>query len=66
MAKKFNLNFIRIIIILVCLGILATYGKDVFIRHFFNERLTVIPDVMNLKKYHLIQFLFKILLPKKK
>ena len=32
MAKKFNLNFIRIIIILVCLGILATYGKDVFIR----------------------------------
>ena len=59
MAKKFNLNFIRIIIILVCLGILATYGKDVFIRHFFNERLTVIPDVMNLNEKDAVRYLKK-------
>ena len=36
---------------------LAIFGKDVFERHFFNTRLTVIPNVVNLDKKDAIKYL---------
>ena len=57
---KFNYGkFFRTIIILLCLVTLAIFGKDVFERHFFNTRLTVIPDVVNLDKKDAIKYLKK-------
>ena len=80
---KFNYGkFFRTIIILLCLVTLSIFGKDVFERHFFNTRLTVIPDVVNLDKKDAIKYLkqwtkevngsereeedFKLLIPKPK
>ncbi len=57
---KFNYGkFFRTIIILLCLVTLSIFGKDVFERHFFNTRLTVIPDVVNLDKKDAIKYLKK-------
>lgn len=50
MAKRFKFNFIKTIVTLLCLFILTTIGKDVFIRHFFNTRITTIPNVVNLNE----------------
>ena len=60
MAKKFKFNIIKTIktfLVLVCLFILSTVGKNVFIRHFFNERLTVIPNVVNLNEKDAVKYL---------
>ena len=57
MAKKFKFNFIKIFITLFCLGILFTVGREVFSRHFFNERMTVIPNVVNLNEKDEIKYL---------
>ena len=57
MAKKFKFNFIKIFITLFCLGILFTVGREVFSRHFFNERMTVIPNVVNLNEKDAIKYL---------
>ena len=60
MAKKFKFSIIKTIktfVILVCLFILSTIGKSVFIRHFFNNRLTVIPNVVNLNEKDAIKYL---------
>ena len=60
MATKYKFNygkFFRIIIVLLCLVTLAIFGKDVFERHFFNTRLTVIPNVVNLDKKDAIKYL---------
>ena len=57
---KFNYGkFFRTIIVLLCLVALIRFGKDVFERHFFNTRLTVIPDVMNLDKKDAVKYLKK-------
>lgn len=50
MAQKYKFNFIKTIVTLLCLFILATIGREVFARHFFNTRLTVIPNVVNLNE----------------
>lgn len=50
MAKKFKFNFIKTTVTLLCLFILATIGRDVFIRHFFNTRITTVPNVVNLNE----------------
>ena len=60
MAKKFKFSIIKTIktfVILVCLFILLTIGKNVFIRHFFNNRLTVIPNVVNLNEKDAVKYL---------
>ena len=60
MATKYKFNygkFFRTIIVLLCLVTLAIFGKDVFERHFFNTRLTVIPNVVNLDKKDAIKYL---------
>ena len=36
---------------------ISIFGKDVFERHFFNTRLTVIPNVVNLDKKDSIKYL---------
>ena len=62
MATKYKFNygkFFRTIIVLLCLVALIRFGKDVFIRHFFNTRLTVIPDVINLDKKDAVEYLKK-------
>ena len=62
MAKKFKFNIIKTIktfLILVCLFILSTIGRNVFIRHFFNDRLTVIPNVVNLNEKDAVNYLKK-------
>ena len=62
MAKKFKFNIIKTIktfLILVCLFILSTIGRNVFIRHFFNDRLTVIPNVLNLNEKDAVNYLKK-------
>ncbi len=59
MAKKFKLNFIKIFITLFCLGVLLTIGRDVFVRHFYNERMTVIPNVVNLNEKDAVNYLKK-------
>ena len=60
MATNYKFNyckFFRTIIVLLCLVTLAIFGKDVFERHFFNTRLTVIPNVVNLDKKDAIKYL---------
>ena len=57
MAKKFKFNFVKIFITLFCLGVLFTVGRGVFSRHFFNERMTVIPNVVNLNEKDAIKYL---------
>lgn len=57
MSKKFKLNIIKTMITLTCLVVLATIGRNVFTRHFFNERLTVIPDVVNLNEKDAVKYL---------
>ncbi|MDO5089100.1 MAG: PASTA domain-containing protein [Leptotrichiaceae bacterium] len=57
MAKKFKFNIIKTIITLACLIILATIGKEVFFRHFFNKRHTVIPNVVNLHEKDALKYL---------
>lgn len=52
-------NIIKIIFIFFCMGIIFTVGKEVFIRHFFNERLTVIPNVLKLSEKDAIKYLKK-------
>ena len=62
MATRYKFNygkFFRTIIVLLCLVALIRFGKDVFERHFFNTRLTVIPDVINLDKKDAIKYLKK-------
>lgn len=62
MATRYKFNygkFFRTIIVLLCLVALIRFGKDVFIRHFFNTRLTVIPDVINLDKKDAVEYLKK-------
>ena len=57
MAKKFKFNIIKTVITIICLIILGTIGRDVFFRHFFNERLTVIPNVVNLHEKDAVKYL---------
>ncbi len=57
MAKKFKFNIIKTIITLICLFILGTIGRNVFTRHFFNNRLTVIPNVVNLNEKDAVKYL---------
>ena len=62
MATRYKFNygkFFRTIIVLLCLVALVRFGKDVFERHFFNTRLTIIPDVINLDKKDAIKYLKK-------
>lgn len=47
----------KTVIVVICLVTLAIFGKDVFERHFFNTRLTVIPDVTGLDKKEAIKYL---------
>ena len=57
MAKKFKLNYIKVFITLLYLGILFTLGREVFERHFYNERMTVVPNVVNLNEKDAIKYL---------
>lgn len=55
--NKKKMNIFKVIVIFFCLGIFVTIGKDIFVRHFFNERLTVIPNVMNLNEKDAVKYL---------
>ena len=55
--NKKKMNIFKVIFIFFCLGIFVTVGKDIFVRHFFNERLTVIPNVMNLSEKDAVKYL---------
>lgn len=55
--NKKKMNIFKVILIFFCLGIFVTIGKDIFVRHFFNERLTVIPNVMNLSEKDAVKYL---------
>ena len=55
--SKGKINIFKLIIIFFCVGIFLTIGKDIFVRHFFNERLTVIPNVMNLSEKDAVKYL---------
>ena len=55
--SKGKKNIFKLIIIFFCVGIFLTIGKDIFVRHFFNERLTVIPNVMNLSEKDAVKYL---------
>ena len=60
MATEYKFNygkFFKSIIVLICLVVLVIFGKRVFERHFFNTRLTVIPDVTGLDKKEAIKYL---------
>ena len=60
MATEYKFNygkFFKSIIVLICLVVLAIFGRRVFERHFFNTRLTVIPDVTGLDKKEAIKYL---------
>ena len=60
MATKYKFNygkFFKSIIVLICLVVLVIFGRRVFERHFFNTRLTVIPDVTGLDKKEAIKYL---------
>lgn len=56
--KKSIINF-KLIIIFFCIGIIGSIGKDVFIAHFFNKRLTVVPNVLNLSEKDAVKYLKK-------
>lgn len=55
--NKKKMNIFKVIFIFFCLGIFVIVGKDIFVRHFFNERLTVIPNVMNLSEKDAVKYL---------
>ena len=60
MATEYKFNygkFFKSIIVLICLVVLVIFGRRVFERHFFNTRLTVIPDVTGLDKKEAIKYL---------
>lgn len=57
MAKKFKFNIIKTVITIACLIILGTIGREVFFRHFFNERHTIIPNVVNLHEKDAVKYL---------
>ena len=60
MATEYKFNygkFFKSIIVLICLAVLVIFGRRVFERHFFNTRLTVIPDVTGLDKKEAIKYL---------
>ena len=57
MAKKFKFNIIKTLITISCFVILGTVGRNVFTRHFFNNRLTVIPNVVNLNEKDAVKYL---------
>ena len=47
----------RFVIVMICLVTLGIFGRGVFDRHFFNTRMTVIPNVMNLNEKEAIKYL---------
>jgi len=60
MATQYKFSYaktFKTVIVVICLVTLAIFGKDVFERHFFNTRLTVIPDVTGLDKKEAIKYL---------
>lgn len=60
MSKKYKFSYIKFfktVIVAICLVTLLIFGKEVFERHFFNTRLTVIPDVTGLDKKDAIKYL---------
>ena len=57
-TKKLNPGkIIRFVIVMICLVTLGIFGRGVFDRHFFNTRMTVIPNVMNLNEKEAIKYL---------
>lgn len=55
--KKKKLNLTKLIVIIISLIILGTIGQQVFIRHFFNQRDTVVPNVINLSSEEAVKYL---------
>ena len=57
-TKKLNPGkIIRFVIVMICLVTLGIFGRGVFERHFFNTRMTVIPNVTNLNEKEAIKYL---------
>ena len=48
MAGRIKINYIKFIIFIISLAVIIIFGRDVFVKRFFNEQRTEIPNVTNL------------------
>ena len=48
MAGRIRINYIKFIIFVISLAVIIIFGRDVFVRRFFNEQKSEVPNVMNL------------------
>ena len=48
MARRIRINYIKFIIFIISLAVIIIFGRDVFVKRFFNEQRTEIPNVNNL------------------
>ena len=48
MAGRIRINYIKFIIFVISLAVIIIFGRDVFVRRFFNEQKSEVPNVVNL------------------